>query len=117
MKRSVIVWKDNLPVVEARETFPVSELKAITESIMAEPFEDPLGIFPEYVGLSKGEVVMRQLIDRAALGSKDAIKELLDRVVGKPKQQIETKKLSLTYQDYLDELERNANGVPPTASE
>ena len=117
MNQSVIVWKNNLPVVESREYFPTHEIKSVTESIMAEPFDDPLGIFPEFVGCSYGEVILRQLVRRAALGCKDATKELLDRLVGRPKQTVESKKLSLTYQDYLNELNRTTNDIPPAASE
>jgi hypothetical protein len=115
MKQSVIVWKNNLPVVESREVFPTHDLKTITESIMAEPYDDPLGIFPQYAGMSNGEVILRQLIGRAALGCKDATKELFDRLVGKPKQQIESKKMTMTYQDYLDGLDRETIDIPPSA--
>ncbi len=112
MKKAVIVWKDNIPSVESREIFPTGQLTAVTETILAEPFEDSLGLWPQYNGLSKGEVVIRQLIDKACLGGKDATKELLDRLVGKPKQQIESKKLTMSYQDYLDAIDRNTIDTP-----
>ncbi len=114
MKQAVIRWEGNIPVTESRDVFPVAELKNVTEAILAEPFEDPLGIWPEYIGLSKGEVVLRQLIGRATCGDKDATKELLDRLVGRPKQQIESKKLSMTYQEYLDGIDRETVNVSST---
>ena len=117
MQKSVIVWKDNLPTVESREIFPTENLKLITETILAEPYDDPLGIFPKYKGMSNGEVVLRQLIRRATLGCKDATKELLDRIVGKPKQTIESKRLTMTYQDYLDGLDKQTIDVPPEVAE
>jgi hypothetical protein len=57
--------------------------------------------------------VIRQLIQRACYHDKDATKELFDRLLGKPKQSIESKTLSLTYQDFLDSL--NQTGKPPHA--
>ena len=92
--------------------YSINWLKELTE-----PFKDPIGLWPEYVGMSKGEVVIRQLIDMACFGGKDATKELLDRLVGKPKQQIETKKLTMSYQDYLDAIDRNTIDAPQTPTE
>ncbi len=112
MKQAVIVWENNVPRLEGRDSFPVQQIKTVAQAILAEPFEDPLGIFPEYVGMSKGEVVLRQLIRRATNGGEFATRELLDRLLGKPKMQLETKRLDLTYQDYLDELERNSKQQP-----
>ena len=117
MKRSVVVWKGNSPVVESVEVFPIAQITDVTEAIMAEPFDDPLGFFPQFEGMSKGEVMLRRLVDRATFGDKDATKELLDRLLGKPKQQVETKKLTMSYQDYLDELDRKPIDVPSTPSE
>jgi len=117
MQKAVIVWKDNIPTVESHEIFPSGQLMAVTETILAEPYNDPLELFPQYKGMSNGEVVLRQLIGRATLGCKDATKELLDRLVGKPKQQIETKKLSMTYADYLDAIDRNTIDASQTPTE
>jgi len=117
MKKAVIVWKDNIPTVTDQEIFPTGQLTAVTEKILAEPYEDPLGIFPEFKGMSKGEVVLRQLISRATLGDKDATKELLDRMVGRPKQQIESKRLTMSYQDYLDGIDRGTIDAPHKATD
>lgn len=117
MLKSVIVWKDNIPRVETRDVFPVQQINTVTQAILAEPYNDPLEIYPEYKGMSKGEVVLRQLINRAMDGEDIATRELLDRLLGKPKIQVETKRLDLTYQDYLDELERNSKSPSSTLAE
>jgi len=112
MKQAVIVWENNVPRCVDRDVFPATEIKSVTEAILAEPFYDPLGIWPEYEGMSKGEVVLRQLIHAATRGDRDATKELLDRLVGRPKQQIESKRLTMSYQDYLDGLDGNTIDLP-----
>lgn len=112
MKQAVIVWKNNIPTTETRDVFPITQIKNVAQTILAEPYYDPLEIYPEYKGMSKGEVVLRQLIQRAMDGEDTATRELLDRLVGKPKLQVETKRLELTYQDYLDELDRTTKHTP-----
>jgi len=117
MKQAVIVWENNVPRLEGRDSFPVQQIKTVAQAILAEPFEDPLELWPEYVGMSKGEVVLRQLIHRATLGEETATRELLDRLIGKPKMQVETKRLNMSYQDFLDEIDRQTNNLSPTPTE
>ena len=83
----------------------VKIFRDLTETILAEPFEDAIGLYPQYKGISKGEVILRQLVNKAAYGDHTATKELLDRLLGKPKQQmVESKLLNINYIDFLDML-------------
>ncbi len=86
--------------------------KAITDlslEILAEPFDDPMGLYPRFKDISKGEVILRQLIDKATYGDISATKELLDRLIGKPKQMLESKRLTMNYQDFLDALDEKSD--------
>jgi hypothetical protein len=76
---------------------------------------------PMYEGLTNAQVMMAKLVEQAAAGDQSATKELFDRVMGKPKQQVESVQMKLSYEDYLDELSKkeeienmkNATNVTP----
>ena len=53
-------------------------------------------------GLTNAEVMNIRLARRAARGEMDAIKTITDRVLGKAKQQIESKSITQTYTQYLE---------------
>ncbi|MCP4990969.1 MAG: hypothetical protein GY928_34460 [Colwellia sp.] len=63
-----------------------------------------LGIDPEFEGKSNAEVMNIRLARRAAGGCMDATKTILDRILGRPKQQIESLNISETYTQYLDRI-------------
>ena len=56
---------------------------------------------------------MIRVARQAATGDQEAVKILLDRVLGKPKIQAEIKSLQMNYQDFLTEIERRENGKAP----
>lgn len=58
-----------------------------------------------FIGMTNVEVLAVRLAERAASGSDKAVTELLDRILGKPKQSHETVGVRMTYQDYLSKLE------------
>lgn len=100
------MWKDGVPTVEiacqqVKEIIPDVLLTALLE-----PFVDDLGIYPEFAGLTKLEVMAKNIASNAALGGIDSVNQMLDRILGKPKQSSESKNLNVTYQDFLNELER-----------
>ena len=84
-----------------------SDQKAILEKILALPVGDlelaGYGISSEYEGkqLTKAELVMIQLVDRGCKGDMFAIREILDRLLGKPAQKIEAKVETRSYYDFL----------------
>lgn len=57
----------------------------------------------EIPNLTFGEVMIRQLIFKAASGNDRSIQEVLDRLLGKPMQTIESTSKSYTYHDFLIE--------------
>ncbi len=106
-----IKWVDGKPTLEMIPILTKDSLKKLPELALSLPYErtpleKELDHHPEYDGMSKGEVMFHKLASQAAEGDLPAIKEMLDRILGKPKQEVESKRLSLTYTDYLDELRR-----------
>jgi len=87
-----------------------SDQKKILEKILALPVGDldlPLyGLSSDYEGkgLTKSEVLMIQLVERGCTGDLMAIREILDRLLGKPSQYINAEVKTTTYYDFLMEL-------------
>ena len=67
----------------------------------------------EFEGHTNAEVMIIKLARAAAGGDKDATSSMLDRVLGRPKQSVESKSLKLSYEDYLKEMARTS-ALPPT---
>ena len=51
--------------------------------------------------LTLGELMVRQLVLKAAAGDSKSVQEVLDRLLGKPMQQTESVVKSYTYHDFL----------------
>ena len=61
--------------------------------------------------MTNAEVMIVKLARSAAGGDQEATSMLLDRVLGRPKQSVESKNLSMTYADVLKEKAARANVV------
>lgn len=70
-----------------------------------DPVTQEVSVEPEYFGLSNAEVMALKIANRAAGGDLDAAKLILDRILGKPKQQVETTNLNLTLGEYLSQID------------
>lgn len=57
----------------------------------------------EFEGMTNAEVMIVKLARSAAGGDAEATSMLLDRVLGRPKQSVESKTMSMTYADVLKE--------------
>lgn len=57
----------------------------------------------KFAGMTNVEAMMVRKAEKAANGDDGAANDLLDRVLGKPKQSVESKTLNLTYEDLLKE--------------
>jgi hypothetical protein len=87
---------------------------------------DPFSVSDEeFVGMTNAEVMLVRMARLAAGGDLSAANVLLDRVLGKPKQSIESKNVNVSYADVLKEkAERaakegvvNCEVVPPEADD
>ena len=64
-----------------------------------EAYEEEL----EFEGMTNAEVMIVKLARAAASGNLAATETLLDRVLGRPKQSVESKSMTMTYADVLKE--------------
>jgi len=104
--RTEIEWVDGLPCTVYKPLITKDAIKQLAQVSLSLEYNPNLSE-ESYDGLTVGEVAMIKIGQKAAEGGKDALENirlLLDYSVGKPKQEIETKSLNLTYQDYLDEI-------------
>lgn len=106
---SAIRWVDGLPVPVARPMISKEGIRQLPQAVMSLQYEgnpnDPLED-PEYLKMTNAEVMLIKLANNAGRGDIDATRMLLEYSIGKPKQEIESKQLKLTYQDYLEEIAR-----------
>ena len=107
IQKRMIVWgSDGLPRPSSAPSLTpasISELAAVALSLPYKP--DPLipSEAEEFEGMTNAEVMIVKLARSAAGGNMAATTELLDRVLGRPKQSVESKNLSMTYADVLKE--------------
>lgn len=108
-----IEFEDGMPVLKYRNVIRKEALNELTRHALSQPYEgewDPVAQEyvkdPRFEGMTKAEVMEHRLIDKAAAGNVEAIREIKDRLMGKPKQQVESKNLNISYEDFLAELAR-----------
>lgn len=102
-------WRDNIPYVVDREPTTRQSLSALIAGATVLPYEHPKERKPDeerFKGLSNVEVLAIRLAEKAANGDYDATNQVLDRILGKPKQETQNVTVSVTYADYLDNLDR-----------
>ena len=84
-----------------------------------DPIEQNYIVDERYVGMSKLEVAQHKQMDAAARGDLTALAQAEDRILGKPKQQVESIQVSATLEDFLEkvaEKEGMALASPPLFS-
>lgn len=70
-------------------------------------------IEPRFEGMTNAEVMWIRTAEKAASGDLAATNLILDRVLGKPKQSVESMSMSMSYPEFLEFLakkEDNKNG-------
>lgn len=105
-------WDDpNRPTTKNKQRFSRSQLQDMFGAVMALPYRgvwDPqlqeYYVEDDYVGLTNGEVVAMKLVEMAVRGDTKAINQLLDRMLGKPKQHTESVKMTMGLTEYLDAM-------------
>ncbi len=98
-------WIDGKPVIVGAPIIPGhinTRMKALLSEAMNLPYD---GSDLRYVGLTKGEALVIDLVDQASKGDKDARKEVLDRALGRPQQTIKSLSVRGTIEEWLDNLE------------
>ena len=126
----ILTWENGIPSVGNTPILQESSLRQLVPAVLSLPYlgriitvTDPeLGpvdqreIEPEFMGLSNGEVMLIKLAQRAAEGDSDVAFRLLERILGKAKQQNENLNVDLTYTDFLDALPETQSTLRHPAS-
>jgi len=101
-----LVWENGIPRVVGvpRARFGVKAESSL-RSLLREALEFPYdGDNPKFLGLTKGEAMMIQLVEEASNGDPKARQEVLDRVLGRPQQNIQSVSLKGSIESFLNEL-------------
>lgn len=107
----IIKWVDGKPVPTHTKILDKEAVSQLPITALSLPYErseleKELGVDEEFEGMSNIEVALIRLSRDASRGGYKALETLLDRAIGKPKQQIESKNFSMTYEDWLKEKAR-----------
>lgn len=107
--RKLIKWVNGVPLpVDCEINISGKDsIRQIIEAAASLPYEGEGAFYdqdPELFGHSKIEVAMIRLMRQAAAGDQDAIKIILDRLMGKPEQLSKTVSVHGTYEDFLKVL-------------
>lgn len=128
INRRMIVWgPDGVPRPESVPMLSPKNVEDLASTALSLPYKtDPFSVSDEeFVGMTNAEVMLVRMARLAAGGDLSAANVLLDRVLGKPKQSIESKNVNVSYADVLKEkAERaakegvvNCEVVPPEADD
>jgi len=109
--KKLIEWVNGVPIPYTQFILPKQKLDDVILAAMALPYEGGVDEFGEpqynedYKGLSNAEVMAINIAKKAAGGSVDAAKFLMDRLLGKPKQQVNVASVQMTLGEFLQNLE------------
>lgn len=108
-----IDWEDGMPVLKYRNLVKKEAANSLKLHALSQPYEgewDALFqcylVDPRFEGMTKAEVIEHKMVDKAASGNIEAAKEIQDRLCGKAKQQVESKNLNMSYENFLEEIAR-----------
>lgn len=122
MPEAKIVYDPNFPMAfVGGEIIPTGK-KPISASEIMDGLQTALsreyrGKDQNKIGLTKAEAMLDSLADKAADGDLDAISKTLDRVLGKPIQQVQSLNVNTSLTEFLDQLRarREARMAPAEA--
>jgi hypothetical protein len=80
-----------------------TEYKGDLDPVTGEPYNFNI----RFTGMTCAEVMAIRLAEKAAAGDSKSITEILDRILGKPKQSVESVGVKMNYRDYLNFLAVN----------
>lgn len=103
--RALIEWREGLPYLVSAPVRlsegPEDALRTLLRRCLDLPYD---GNDPSLMGMSQGEAMIINLSRDAANGSSEARTHVLDRLLGKPKQNIESVSLTGNLNDFLDKV-------------
>lgn len=106
---SFVDWSDGVPVVVYKQMLTKDIIVDLPLAAVSMPYERTeeevfLGIDEDLEGKTIAEVMDIRLARNAARGDKESYKILKDRILGKPKQEIQSTKLTMSYTEYLEKI-------------
>lgn len=110
----MLVWQDGQPRAVVSRNFDGPKTEASLRTLMQEVLNLPYtGQNPNLKGLTKGEAMIITLADKASVGDMAAVKEMLDRILGRSTQSIQSVSVTGTLEEYLDAIaEKTAPTMP-----
>lgn len=112
--KKLIHWdKDGIPRPHTDWLLPKNRIDDVLMAAMALPYDgspDPnmpgeIILEPEYVGLTNIEVACIKQAKKAASGDLESLKFTVERLLGKPKQQVEQTTVTMSLKEYLETLD------------
>lgn len=109
-------WHNGIPIPVDEATFGTPQISSALVSALACPYHPARTPDGELVPgeerwqhvdgswMLNGEVAAIKLAEKWARGDIEAGSIIMDRIIGKPKQQIESINMNITYQDFLDKV-------------
>lgn len=121
VQRRLMAWgPDGGPMVTTAPLVTQAQIKDLYAAVAALPFECEDPFHPDFVfnGLPIIEVMVRRQIAKAAqAGSEAMVETVIDRLIGRPMQSTETKRVNINYEDWLRETARKESlkqAIPAT---
>lgn len=105
-------WSEGMPTPRGRRPMAKEQVQQIHHAAAALPYRGEWSpeqqawiIDPKYEGKTMVEVAIIRRFEAAAAGDANAYKDVMDRVLGKPKQALESVNMNLSYTEMLDMLD------------
>ena len=113
------IWRNGQPVPIYTPPVTPDNIQDMHQNALQQTYKPPLDaqgnlLDPkeeEFIGMPKLEVGFHKRADKIAAGDEDALERSLDRLIGKPKQSVESVSVSMSLQDFVAGLR------PPTIDE
>ena len=112
----MITWINGVPEPTYGKIVNPQSVKKLAQVAASLPYEgewdEDLEMYvldPRFKGMSNVEVMWIRLVEKAANGDMAATNMILDRILGKPKQSVESASVSMTYQEFLKEIAKREN--------
>lgn len=110
-----IKWVNGRPVPVYAQPLNKNQVSDLITAMMSTQYEgdidprtgEPINFDPRFAGMTNAEVMAFRLVQKAANGEDKAITEILDRILGKPKQSVESVGVKMNYRDFLEMLEKD----------
>lgn len=106
-----IVWENGVPVQKHKVVITKQDIQGMKYHAAAQMYQgewDPVNecYIPDkrYEGLSKIEVAQHKLMDKAAAGDTTALSQIENRILGMPKQQVESLNINATLEGFLEKV-------------